>query len=241
MSCDSGNMRRTPGHIYAPDMTYSRAYDAYTSNPNFADSQTSRMPVSGTIARGHMLPDHLKEGDTVAYKTFTTSLRFNADEMKEGGRLFNIYCAICHGPSLDGQGPLFTSGKFASMPANFKDAKYLHMPVGQMFAAAKYGKNMMGSYASQLDERQRWMVIAYIKQVQSQNGGDPFVFGEGPVAAPAGTAKTDTSKPLTPAVTSKAMPSSAPMASVVTAKPGKKHASHKPGDSMEADSDGGKK
>ena len=35
-SCDSGNLRRSPGHIYAPDMTYSRAYDAYTSNPNFA-------------------------------------------------------------------------------------------------------------------------------------------------------------------------------------------------------------
>jgi Cytochrome C oxidase, cbb3-type, subunit III len=189
-SCDSGDIRRDPGHAYAPDMYYSRAYDAYTSNPNFADSQTSRLPVTGTIARGHELPDHLKEGDTVAYKTFTTNLRFNDDELKEGGRLFNIYCAICHGPNLDGNGPLYASGKFAAMPANFKDAKYLHMPVGQMFAAAKYGKNMMGSYASQLDVRQRWMVIAYIKQIQSQNGGDAFIFG---TSAPAsGKTATDT-------------------------------------------------
>ena len=176
-------MRRTPGHIYAPDMTYSRAYDAYTSNPNFSDSMTSRLPVNGAIARGHQLPDHLKEGDTTAYKTFTTSMRFNEDEMKEGRRLFNIYCGICHGTNLDGQGPLFASGKFASMPANFKDAKYLHMPVGQMYAAAKYGKNMMGSYAAQLDSRQRWMVIAYIKKVQSENGGDAFALGEAPVKA----------------------------------------------------------
>jgi len=192
-SCDSGNIRRTPGHIYAPDMTYSRAYDAYTLNPNFADSQTSRLPVAGTIARGHMLPDHLKEGDTTAYKTFTTNMRFNADEMKEGGRLFNIYCAICHGPNLDGQGPLFASGKFASMPANFKDAKYLHMPVGQMYAAAKYGKNMMGSYASQLDMKQRWMVIAYIKKIQADNGGDAFTFGENGTTSPV-AAKTDSVK-----------------------------------------------
>lgn len=188
-SCDSGNMRRTPGHIYAPDMTYSRAYDAYTSNPNFADSQTSRPPVEGTIARGHQMPDHLKEGDTNAYKTFTTSMRFNAAELKEGGRLFNIYCGICHGSALDGQGPLFASGKFASMPANFKDAKNLHMPVGQMYAAIKYGKNMMGSYASQIDIKQRWMVIAYIKKVQSENGGDAFAFGES-VTAPAGADTT---------------------------------------------------
>ena len=187
VSCDSGNIRRTPGHIYAPDMTYSRAYDAYTSNPNFADSMTSRLPVTGAIARGHMLPDHLREGDTTAYKTFTTTARFSADELNEGRRLFNIYCGICHGTNLDGQGPLFASGKFASMPANFKDAKYLHMPVGQMFAAAKYGKNMMGSYAAQLDAKQRWMVIAYIKQFQSKNGGDAFTFGEA-------TAKPDSAK-----------------------------------------------
>jgi mono/diheme cytochrome c family protein len=173
-------------------MTYSRAYDAYTSNPNFADSQTSRLPVPGTIALGHELPDHLKEGDTMAYKTFTTSLRFNEDELKEGQRLFNIYCAICHGPELDGQGPLYKNGKFAAMPANFKDAKYLHMPVGQMFAAAKYGKNAMGSYASQLDIKQRWQIIAYIKQVQSQNGGDAFTLGTATVTAQASA--TDSTK-----------------------------------------------
>lgn len=197
MSCDSGNMRRTPGHIYAPDMTYSRAYDAYTSNPNFEDGLTSRPPVAGTIARGHEMPDHLTEGDTNAYKTFTTQLRFDEHELAEGKRLFNIYCAICHGMNLDGQGPLFNSGKFASMPANLKDAKYLHMPSGQIYAAIKFGKNMMGSYAAQLDGKQRWMVIAYIKKVQSENGGDAFAYGAAAAAmAPAenttGTAPTAT-------------------------------------------------
>jgi mono/diheme cytochrome c family protein len=97
--------------------------------------------------------------------------------MKEGERLFNIYCAICHGPNLDGQGPLFASGKFVAMPLNFKDAKNLHIPVGQMYAAVKYGKNMMGSYAGQLDVKRRWQIIAYIKKIQSENGGDPFIFG----------------------------------------------------------------
>src|SRR5690606_10983491 len=112
-ACNSGNMRRNPGKIYAPDMTYSQAYDAYTANPNFADSQTSRQPVAGTVAMGHELPDHLVEGDTNAYKTFTTDLRFTEDQVAEGGRLYNIYCGICHGTAMDGQGPLYTSGKFA--------------------------------------------------------------------------------------------------------------------------------
>ena len=199
----NGDKHRNPGRTYAPDMVYSRAYDAYTYNPNFADSQSSRLPVAGTIARGHELPDHLQEGDTNAYKSFTTNIRFSQEEMDESKRLFDIYCGICHGQKLDGQGPLFASGKFASMPANFKDAKYLHMPVGQMYAAVKFGKNAMGSYASQLDVKQRWQVIAYIKKVQSENGGAPFAFGTTPAgkdsasmhAQPADTAKAQA--PLT--------------------------------------------
>ena len=198
-ACNSGNTRRNPGKIYAPDMTYSRAYDAYTTNPNFANGQTSRLPVSGTVAQGHELPDHLVEGDTNAYKAFTTNLRFTDAQVAEGGRLYNIYCGICHGTGLDGQGPLYVSGKFAAMPANLKDAKYLNMPMGTMYAAIKFGKNAMGSYASQLDIKQRWMVIAYIKKKQSENGGSPFTLGvsgaaESTLAAATPEADTTTKK-----------------------------------------------
>lgn len=194
-ACNSGGVRRNPGKTYAPDMTYSRAYDAYTHNPNFADGETSRLPVPGTVAQGHELPDHLVEGDTNAYKAFTTHLRFTEAQVAEGGRLFDIYCGICHGQKMDGQGPLYTSGKFAAMPANLKDAKYLHMPMGTMYAAIKFGKNAMGSYASQLNIEQRWMVIAYIKKMQAENGGAPFTLG---AAEEAHTAMAETAdQPMT--------------------------------------------
>jgi hypothetical protein len=188
-ACDqNGSLHRNPGKTYAPDMTYSRAYDAYSSNPNFADSQSSRRPVTGTIAVGHELPDHLKEGDSNAYKTFSTHLRFSEEELKEGGRLYNIYCGVCHGQKLDGNGPLYNggAGKFVAAPANFSGPNYINMPVGQMYAAIKFGKGMMGSYASQLDIKQRWMIIAHIKQWQSSNGGGAFTLGA------AGTAKGGT-------------------------------------------------
>ena len=189
-ACNSGEHRKNPGKAYAMDMTHSRAYDAYTANPNFTDSQTSRMPVPGTVARGHSLPDHLVEGDTNGYKTFTTTARFNEAEVKEGGRLFNIYCGICHGTALDGNGPLYSSGKFAAMPANLVSGTYLTMSVGQIYAAIKYGKNAMGSYASQLDPKQRWEIIAYIKKQQAGAGGAPFTMGTGTAAA----SSTDSAK-----------------------------------------------
>jgi mono/diheme cytochrome c family protein len=50
------------------------------------------------------------------------------------------------------------------------------MPEGQMFYSVTYGKNLMGGYASQLDAKQRWMVISYIKNKQGKAQ---------PVAAPA--------------------------------------------------------
>ena len=44
------------------------------------------------------------------------------------------------------------------------------MAEGTMFHSITYGKNMMGSYASQLSTTQRWMVIHYIKEKQSMSG-----------------------------------------------------------------------
>ena len=87
--------------------------------------------------------------------------------MVEAERLYLVNCGICHGPKLDGQGPLFTSGAYPPAPKNFMDSLMKLMPEGQMFYSATYGKNMMGSYASQLSTKQRWMVIGYIKAQQN--------------------------------------------------------------------------
>jgi mono/diheme cytochrome c family protein len=199
-ACNSGDTRRNPGKTYVPDMVYSRAYDAYTKNPVTHNGLTSQEPVSGTVARGHALPNHLTEGDTLAFNALQFPHAFSDAEMANGKRMFNIYCGICHGTDLDGNGPLYASGKFASMPANLKSgAAYLAMPVGKMYHAIMYGKNMMGSYASQLDETQRWEVLAYIKKVQSENGGAPFTAGEGGAT----TATSAAAKPAADTATKK--------------------------------------
>jgi mono/diheme cytochrome c family protein len=91
--------------------------------------------------------------------------------MVEAERLYLINCAICHGPKLDGNGPLYKGGEgpFPAKPATLVgDAKYEGMPEGQMFYSITYGKNLMGSYASQLNRTQRWMVIHYIKAQQAK-------------------------------------------------------------------------
>jgi ABC-type Fe3+/spermidine/putrescine transport system ATPase subunit len=48
------------------------------------------------------------------------------------------------------------------------------MSQGQIYHAIVYGKNAMGSYASQLDTKQRWQIVSYVKKIQSENGGEAF-------------------------------------------------------------------
>lgn len=159
-----------------PDMYYSQAYDAYSANPNFANDMTSRMPVPGTIKRGEMLPYHLPMSDSsYAYSGLMKDpLKVNDSILGEGKHLFLIYCAICHGQKLDGNGPLYNggSGPFPSAPANFIAGPKSSLPAGTMFYVSTYGKNMMGSYAAQLDQAQLWAVISYIKSVQLQDGSN---------------------------------------------------------------------
>jgi mono/diheme cytochrome c family protein len=179
------DVRRDPGRVYMPDMSYSRAYETYAeldSNAFTSDANNqgdkifyNRMPVAGTIARGEQMPFPLAKdaaGDTanyVASKQITNPLTLDSVQMKEAERLYLINCGICHGAKLDGNGPLYKSGSgpYPAKPATLVgDVKYEAMPEGQMFYSVTYGKNLMGSYASQLTRAQRWEVIAYIKSKQ---------------------------------------------------------------------------
>lgn len=170
------DVKRTPGKVYMPDMANSRAYETYSVNPVFQDGRTNQGPVAGTVKRGEEYPVHLemdKVGDTANYYASRQLPNpidsLSAEEMKETERVYLINCGICHGTKLDGNGPLWNNGDgpYPSKPATLVgDAKYESMPDGQMFYSLTYGKNLMGSYASQLTPKQRWQVITYIKTKQ---------------------------------------------------------------------------
>jgi len=168
-----GNKRK-PGLTYMPDMAYSRAYEAYAPN-NLSKENINYVPypVVGTIRRGDLFPYPLPD-DTNGYR-LSVQIKdplppLDSNAMKEAARLFNINCAICHGEKMDAQGPLATGGKVPAV-ANLTTSTYLKMPEGTMFHSITYGKNNMGSYASQLTRKQRWMVIQYIKKHQAELSG----------------------------------------------------------------------
>jgi mono/diheme cytochrome c family protein len=180
-SC-SDEVRRDTGRIYMPDMAYSRAYETYAVTPEQKEAllkkgiHFSNTPVAGTMKRGVLLPFDIPmdaAGDTanyVASKLVKSPLSLmDTAQIVEAQRLYLVNCGICHGMKLDGNGPLYKGGDgpFPAKPATLVgDKKYEAMPEGQMYYSVTYGKNKMGSYASQLNTQQRWMVIAYIKAKQ---------------------------------------------------------------------------
>ena len=186
-SC-SDNGDRKPHNIYMPDMAYSRAYEtyAYRDSATFTQSENERgqkifynnAPVVGTISRGEEMPFPLAKdanGDTTNYfasKSIKNPIdTLTAKQLVEVERQYLINCGICHGSKLDGNGPLYKGGEgpYPAKPATLVgDVKYESMPEGQMFYSVMYGKNLMGSYASQLSRKQRWMVIRYIKTKQTK-------------------------------------------------------------------------
>lgn len=185
VSCN--DTRRNTGRAYMPDMAYSRAYETYgeLDSSKFTTARSdwgtndhtkifyNRMPVSGTIARGDMAAYPYKN-DSTGYNQsagIKNPLIVDSIDMKESERLYLVNCGICHGAKLDGNGPLWKGGDgpFPAAPKNFMADDMKKMPEGTMFHSVTYGKGQMGSYASQLSTKQRWMVIAYIKN--KQGGG----------------------------------------------------------------------
>jgi mono/diheme cytochrome c family protein len=172
-----------PGHAYMPDMYYSRAYETYGYNDveGEFDSLKKRginytgMPVPGSVARGEMISYHLTNDS--AGLASANSLRSPLDSiaatkgvMKEAERLYLVYCGVCHGEKLDGNGPLPAGGAYVAAPANFTLPNIKAYSDGHYFHVITYGIRTMGSYASQLTPEQRWWVIKYIRSKQGGGG-----------------------------------------------------------------------
>ena len=181
----SCNDHKTPGKTYMPDMWYSRAYETYSDHSNLAAKgvKYNSMPVAGTVHRGEEMPYHLKN-DSAGYAGSAAVVNplptLNQVEMGEAERLYLINCAICHGTKLDGNGPLYKggAGPYAAKPATLVgDPKIESLPEGTLYHVMTYGKNLKGSYASQLDRKQRWMVSQFIKSKQAAGKGAPGTGG----------------------------------------------------------------
>ena len=155
-----------PNYQYMPDMYKSVGYETYSENPNYANGITAQVPVEGTIARGQ-IPygyENTNEGYDAAKLDLKNPLEVNDANLESGKKLYTIYCNICHGKTGTGDGELVKREKFLGVP-NYKDRDITE---GSTYHVIMYGKNLMGSHASQLTYNERWQIVQYVENLRTE-------------------------------------------------------------------------
>ena len=164
-SCDRD--RNTTGWQYFDDMVKSPAYETYTANPNFANGQTMRNPVEGTIPIGYQPynyqktdEDRIKAGLELVNPLLPTALN-----VERGKQAYLVYCINCHGDKGDGKGFLFTSGKYPFPPKSLLSDKVRKNPIGEIFHVETVGFGVMPAHGKQIRPEDRWKIAMYVKEV----------------------------------------------------------------------------
>ncbi|MGY0393514.1 c-type cytochrome [Bizionia sp. KMM 8389] len=164
VSCKNDSSRN---YQYMPNMYESVGYETYSESDAFRNGVEAQLPAEGSVARGHIPFDieNTLEGFNTAKQSLMSPLDSTQIDSKRGKELYDIYCGICHGTKGDGQGNLVKREKILGIPSY--DDVGRAITAGSIYHTIYYGKNAMGSYANQLNEEERWQVVAYVLELKA--------------------------------------------------------------------------
>ena len=167
ISFASCNKDSAPNYQYFPNMYESVGYEAYGSYEVFPNEQAALIPAEGSIPRGYtpFEIENSTEGYDLAKATLKSQLSEEEVDLEFGKELYVIYCGICHGNKGDGQGNLVKREKILGIPSYADVGRSINE--GSTYHTIYYGKNAMGSYANQLNDKERWQVVAYVMKLKA--------------------------------------------------------------------------
>ncbi|MBU2922466.1 cytochrome c [Winogradskyella psychrotolerans] len=165
VSCQNNSR---PNYQYMPNMYESVGYETYQESDAFKNGVEAQLPAEGSIPRGDFMPfeiENTNEGFAYAKANLKSPLDSLQVDYTEGKILYDIYCGICHGNKGDGKGKLVQREKILGVPSY--DDVGRAITTGSIYHVIYYGKNTMGSYANQLNETERWQVVAYVEKLKA--------------------------------------------------------------------------
>jgi hypothetical protein len=139
----------------------------------YADKRESRPLLANTVARGD-----LHDGDPEFYTGKTGKdgkddvdvfpIAVTEEFIERGHQRFDVFCSPCHGRLGNGLGMIVRRG--FKQPPSYHTDKLRNAPVGHFYDVVTNGYGAMYNYAAQIQPRDRWAIIAYIRTLQySQN------------------------------------------------------------------------
>ncbi len=87
----------------------------------------------------------------------------DAKATKDGKILFNTNCVTCHGNKGEGNGP--SAASLNPKPKNLTSKLVQEQPDGAIYWKITTGKPPMLSWQQTLNEKQRWSLVNYIREL----------------------------------------------------------------------------
>lgn len=174
-----------------PDMDVQPKIHPQEPNEFFADGNSARLWVEGTVPMGYNVegrflqaaamngsfgggfsnqPNYMDTGKMGDVYGDGIPVEVNAALLDRGQQRFDIYCSVCHGRTAAGNGIVQNIGKWATV-ANLQDDRFRTMPDGQIFSTITHGKNTMGAYGPVIAVEDRWAIVSYLRALQRSHRG----------------------------------------------------------------------
>ena len=153
-----------PNYQYFPNMYESVGYKTYQESDAFPNGIQAQLPVEGSVPRGWQPYEYedSNEGYESAKLNLKSPLVNNEENLKNGKKMYDIYCSVCHGSKGDGQGILMEREKFLGIPS-YADRDITE---GSIYHVLMHGINLMGSHAGQVDDEERWQIAQYVLKLR---------------------------------------------------------------------------
>ncbi|HVL69063.1 MAG TPA: cytochrome c, partial [Vicinamibacterales bacterium] len=147
------------------DMHNQPKYRPLRASTLFADGASARPLVEGTIARGTLQEDEaFYTGKTGNQTVKELPFQMTAADLDRGQERYNIFCAPCHDATGGGQGMIVRRGY--RPPPSLHDPRLQAADAGHFFDVMTNGFGAMPDYRTQIDARDRWRIVAYIRALQ---------------------------------------------------------------------------
>lgn len=148
---------------YMPNMHHTVALKPQRAYDFYSDRLGARTPPAGTIARSQRPYAYNKEKSAADVEKFSNPIPATKEVLLRGQKVYMNTCVVCHGPAGNGDGYIVPP---YSKPPSLQSDKIRGYADSQIFHVITVGQNLMGSYAPQVREQDRWAIIHYIRALQ---------------------------------------------------------------------------
>ena len=137
----------------------------YSGTEFFPDGTSARPVPAHTVQyRSKVGNEAFAAGLTNGLLVAQLPLRLTPELLQRGRERYDIYCAVCHGASGDGNGEVVQRGFPA--PPTYHSERLRNAPVGHFYDVVTNGYGVMYSYADRVEPQDRWAIAAYIRALQ---------------------------------------------------------------------------